>query len=157
MLRIFRKIGDLQFSEILKVYRESTTCAAATIGMRAAEEELYEDLSLFFLSRSTAMYVWEQDEGYVTCVRCEEYLGGALLTCLETAPEARRKGYALALLQELLALLKTENKLPAYVHIHKHNSASVALHIGLGFCIVKESAQLVDGTVSSDYYTMKYE
>ena len=80
---------------------------------------------------------------------------GILMTCLESAPERRRKGIAQALLRSVFELLRQQGCRFVYVHINKKNRPSLALHNKLGFRVIADSARLADGTVSQDFFTMK--
>ena len=157
MLKILHNIGQMNFSHMLHVYGEAVERTAGTAGTLAAEQALYDDLQLFFSSHKAICCVWEIAGLYVSCVRAEPYRDGVLLTCLETAPEARRRGYASSLLMALLKHIKVTDGSPVYVHVHKENCPSVALHKKLGFRVIADSARLVDGTVSTSFMTMKYE
>lgn len=157
MLKILHNIGDLDLSQFYRVYRETVAKNAALVGLRLAEKEIYDDLSIFLDARDAVCCLWRVEGRYVCCVRREAYRDGFLLTCLETAPEERRKGYASLLLSAVIAREKEVGRVPAYVHVHKHNKASIALHTELGFRVIADVARLVDGTVSTSFYTMKYE
>ena len=157
MLKILHNICDLDFSQILDVYGETVDRATERAGQSLVEQSLYDDLSLFLTERNTACYVWMVKGRYTSCVRSELYADGILLTCLETAPEARRRGYAASLLKEVIALAREQARLPIYVHIHNKNEPSITLHKQLGFCLDADYARLVDGTVSRSYCTMKFE
>lgn len=156
MLKILHNISQLNYSQLLCVYDETVKSRSAAIGVLAAEQEFYDDLLLFFSADKAVLCVWELEEKYTSCVRAEPYLDGFLLTCLETTPGARRRGYASSLLLALLERIKVTDGSPVYVHVHKENRASDALHRKLGFRVIADSARLIDGTVSTLYFTMKY-
>ena len=157
MLRILHNFHNLDFSQFTNVYHETIELAAVRDGRTAAEQAFYEDLSLFLTNRDAVCCVWECGGKYTSCVRYEPYMDGTLLTCLETSPQNRRKGYARSLVKALLDLAIEQKQLPVYVHIHKNNKASIALHKGLGFRKIADYAHLVDGTVSTSYFTLKFE
>lgn len=157
MLKTLHNIRDLDFAQIQYIYSEAINRNAIKVGIVSGEQALYEDFSLFLSEEDAVCCMWETDGRCVSCVRCEKYSNGFLLTCLETAPQERRKGYALLLVSEVLAWLRKQSRMPVYVHIHNRNKASVALHEQLGFRIIADYAHLIDGTVSRSYYTMKFE
>lgn len=157
MLKILYNIQNLAFEPIRYIYSETIERIAEQDGITAAECAVYDDISLFLSEKDTVCFLWESDGHCVSCVRCERYADGLLLTCLETAPQDRRKGYATMLIAEILTRLSKQDALPVYVHIHNKNRASFSLHKRLGFHIVSDFAKLVDGTISRSYCTMKYE
>ena len=66
-------------------------------------------------------------------------------------------GYALLMLKALIFELRNATALPIYVHVDNKNKASLGLHKKLGFKKYFDYARLVDGTVTSQFCTMKYE
>lgn len=151
MLKILKSLRDLDYPQLLSVYREQLGKSA----VREAEVAFYEDLSLFFANKSNMCCLWAPQGRYTACVRVEPHSDGVLMTCLETAPECRRRGFAYALVNAVLQECSQEGCRCAYVHIVKNNHPSIHLHRKVGFRVVSDSARLVDGTVSQNYITMQ--
>ncbi len=106
----------------------------------------------FFSMQGAVCALWVIDGRYRSALRLEPYKEGYLISALETAPEDRRKGYAKCLLQAVT----DKYSLPIYSHIEKTNKASLSLHRACGFEVCSDSAVLLDGTVTQNYFTMLY-
>lgn len=143
MLKIVEDFRDLDYPQLLCVYAEHSYDAA-----------FYDDLSWFLRERGNLCGIWISDTRYTACVRAEPYQDGCLLTCLETAPDCRRRGFAYSLITALLQYLEGLGYRRVYVHVAKRNHASVRLHQKAGFCVMSDSARLIDGTVSQNYFTL---
>lgn len=141
-------IANANIDSMMRIYSQSISNKTWQ-----AECRFIEDLRLFFACKNAFVALWDDCGVAVAAVRCEPYRDGYLITCLETAPEKRRMGYASALLTELI------NNVPGahYSHVNKNNRPSLYLHKKLGFEIFLDHAVHVDGSVYSDSYTMKYE
>ena len=98
--------------------------------------------------------MWISGGRYIAALRVEPYRDGYLITGLETAPDARRKGYATKLLQGVIAHLKDEGKVPVYSHVDKGNHASMAVHKKCGFQILYDYGVYLDGSVFQTSYTL---
>ena len=146
MLKIVEDFRDLDYPRLLCVYADHSYDVA-----------FYDDLSLFLRERGNLCGVWVCDTRYTACVRAEPYHDGCLLTCLETAPDCRRRGFAYSLITALLQYLEELGYRRAYVHVAKRNHASVRLHQKAGFCVISDFARLIDGTVSQNYFTLVKE
>lgn len=147
MLSIIEKFKDINYDQILSVYAEQVCDFAA-------EKAFLEDMDLFFRIPNVFCFLWTVQSRYVTCVRVEPYMDGCLMTCLETAPESRRRGYARSLIQSAAEYLQHNGFSAIYVHIAKNNSASLQLHHKAGFSVVADYGRLVDGTISQKYFTL---
>lgn len=115
-----------------------------------AVEYLYD----FFRLPGSTCLVWELDGVYLSILRLEPYSDGYLLTGLETAPNARRKGHGLQLMEAAQQYLKGIGANKVYAHIKKNNLASLKLHEKCGFCVISDFGVLLDGTVSQQYVTV---
>lgn len=153
MLKIVKSLRDLDYPQLLAVYREQLEKSA----VRGREAAFYEDLSLFLAKRDNVCCLWAPQGRYAACVRVERYRDGFLMTCLETAPECRRQGFAYALVKTILRNFSQHGDKRVYVHVAKNNHPSINLHSKVGFRTVSDSARLVDGTVSQNYMTMEIE
>lgn len=146
MLTEFKNLHTLDMKAITQVYAQSIERDYRNDG-----HLFFEDLRLFFDCANTVMVVWMCGEAVVTAVRLEPYRDGYLISCLETAPQHRRKGYAAAL---LTAVFEKYNGV-IYAHVHKCNQASLSLHEKLGFRICQDHAVYIDGSVYTNSYTLK--
>lgn len=163
MLKIIRSMAEADIAQLLNVYKNSL----------AERKNLYRQLSDFeqtqavendfylntmhFLEQHEGVYaVWVIEGAYVCAVRLVQFGEDILFAGLETEPNERRRGYASRL---ICAILKTflNDDVCVYVHVRKDNTASVRLHKACGFVIEKESAVLLDGTVSNYFYTMRFQ
>lgn len=149
-------------SQLMQVYRETTEedgkrkypDASAYWQLLYAEEDFLSYLrDVFFKSRFAIYAVWSVDGVYKAALRLEPYRDGLLLEGLETAPEARRKGYATKLLSYVLSHLQDCEFSYVYSHVHKRNLSSVSLHKKIGFQIISDMAVYIDGTVTQQSYT----
>ena len=146
MLKLVFSMDKLNTEQYLAVYRQSNR------DFREEEKMLSYLREGFFSIRGAVCALWEVDGRYVSALRFEPYKDGCLITALETAPEDRRKGYAKCLLQAMTS----RYSLPVYSHIEKNNKASLNLHRYCGFEVCSDSALLLDGTVTQNYFTMMY-
>lgn len=108
------------------------------------------------MDRNCIIFLLNANEEPVSSVFSEMVGNDVLLYSLETAPKHRGKGYAQMLLSGVLDYFRNCNLDSICVHIHKDNQISMDLHQKLGFRTVKDSAKLLDGTVSQRYYTLSY-
>ena len=162
MLHIIRNSRAMDFSQLMNVYEDSNRLWAQehypylseSEQQLRTEQDMYGNLQCFLLDRRAFYALWEQDGVYVSAVRFEPYEDGLLLEALETAPAARGKGYATALVRA--ALSQMTEKCPVYAHIQRNNTASVKVHRACGFEKLYDHAIFVDGSVSQRYYTFIY-
>ncbi len=158
MIKIIRSVQELNFQQLWNVYSQSCRKegkmnypnSAPEQQLLLAEQDLYSDTKCFFQDPDALYALWETDGRYRSALRLEPYQDGLLLEGLETAPEDRNKGYAKALVREVLAQIQV----PVYSHIDKKNTASLAVHLSCGFQIIRDCAVYADGSVSHRAYTM---
>ena len=160
MLRTVKTLRELDFGALMAVYaegnRDNTRDQYPDLpelqGILQAEQDFYQYLREVFFPTSGAVYaVWQVDGQYVSALRLEPYRDGLLLEALETAPDQRGKGYAFALVQEVMTRL-VPGKL--YSHVHKRNIPSLKLHEKLGFQRISEQAAYIDGSVNDRCCTL---
>ncbi len=161
MLKLFHKLRELDFEQLMAVYEEGnrenaeeffpddTPAVQLERAKQSFEEYLRED---FFRVPGAFYAVWEQGGEYVSALRLEPYEDGWLLEALETKPLERRKGYAAQLIAA--ATEKIPNG-PVYSHVGKRNAASMAVHLQCGFVKILDYAKYVDGTVTQYSYTLR--
>lgn len=139
-------MAELDIEQLMGVYKEQNW----------NESDMLSYLREVFFRQKGAFYaVWVADSAYKTAVRFEPYEDGMLLHSLETAPAARRKGYAQLLLIHTLDYLRTTDCKKIYSHIDKRNKASLALHTKCGFDIISDCAVYLDGTVTQYSNTLQ--
>ena len=163
MLKLISSMSQMDPRQLMAVYRESNLKNAkrrykeCTDEMALAREEedflnyLRED---FFRVKGTLYALWVADGVYKAALRVEPYRDGFLLEALETAPNARRKGYARALMDGIADHLRASGCRCIYSHIHKGNMPSLGVHNQCGFRVIADTAALLDGTVTGRYCTM---
>ena len=163
MLKIIKSMHELRFSELMQVYlegniengRELYPDYSSAEQLREAEQDFYQYLASVFFRQENSFYaVWEADDRYTAALRLEPYADGLLLCALETAPDARRKGYATELIHAVQAHLAEQGSGTVYSHVSKRNAASLAVHQKCGFQIHKDHAVYSDGTVLHSSLTL---
>jgi ribosomal protein S18 acetylase RimI-like enzyme len=146
MLKTFSSYSDLDVNSIMNIYAGSVVP-----GDWRKEFVFTEDLRLFFQCKDAYLALWSCDGIPVSAVRIEPYSDGYLLSCLETAPQSRRKGFARSLLQAVMEYCPGTY----YAHVDGRNKASMALHRSLGFQVFLDYAVHVDGSVYANSFTFK--
>lgn len=156
MLQMAYQLKDLNFSALMEVYLEGNLEKVEDgLTLLQAEQDFYQYLKESFFSVPGAVYcVWTEEGKYVSALRLEPYRDGLLLEALETAPEYRRKGYALRLMR---AVLDTLGQTRVYSHVGKWNEASLKTHEKCGFRRILEHALYIDGSLNDRCCTMCYE
>lgn len=160
MLKIIESIRQLNIDQFFLVYGESIRENAERFSMslRQAENAFLAYLEEDFFGQKDAFYaVWVADDAYQCALRLEPFQDGLLLEALETKPNARRKGYASALLNATLEWLKSGDYKVVYSHISKRNKASLNTHIKCGFQVCADVANYIDGTVTQNSFTLRYK
>lgn len=158
MLQIIESYNQLNMFDLLLVYEESNLEHGAACApdaskweqLRIGEAHMRDYVVNFLKTPGTKIAVWAAENGYVSALRLEGYDDGFLITGLETLPNVRGRGYATSLLNEVAD--RIPDKL--YAHVYKGNLASIAVHRKTGFKIISDRATLLDGTVSSKYFTL---
>lgn len=153
MLKIVRKLNELDFAQLMAVYEEGNLENGAELWpdlpqgqqLLRAEQDFYQYLRECFFTTEGAYYaLWEVDGIYVSALRLEPYQDGLLLAALETAPAYRRKGYASELIH---GVLEQERDRKIYSHVSKRNIPSLRAHARCGFHRILEHAVYADGSV----------
>lgn len=160
MLILAKSLRELSFGSLMEVYEEGNRENAAEFwpgldaaaGLLQAEQDFYQYLKEVFFPVEGAVYaVWEEKGRYLSALRLEPYQDGLLLEGLETAPTARRKGYAEKLLR---AVLEAFGGRKLYSHVGKSNIPSLKVHEKCGFQIICDYAVYIDGSVNSRCCTL---
>jgi GNAT superfamily N-acetyltransferase len=120
-----------------------------------AEQEFHQYLRECFFQTPGAVYaIWAVDGRYVSALRLEPYQDGLLLEALETAPNQRRKGYAVALINAVFEKVRGQK---IYSHVSKKNFPSLETHKACGFEMLMDYAVYSDGSVLRNNYTLSYK
>lgn len=160
MLILARSLRELNFGMLMEVYEEGNRENAGEFwpdldpaeGLLQAEQDFYQYLkTVFFPVDGAVCAIWEEKGRYVSALRLEPYGDGLLLEGLETAPSARRKGYAENL---ILAVQDRFGEKKIYSHVHKGNIPSLKIHKKCGFQIICDHAVYIDGSVNSRCFTL---
>lgn len=166
MLTIIKSMKELSFGKLMEVYTEGNQENAAELypglpegqGLLQAEQDFWQYLNEVFFKTPGAVYcVWQQSGAYISALRLEPYQDGLLLEALETAPEHRKKGYAVTLLHAVLQWLTGQGGVKIYSHIRHHNTASIAVHQKCGFRKVLDHGVYADGSVTNRAGTYLFE
>lgn len=163
MLKIAKKLGQLNFPQLMEIYVEGNRENGAD---RYPEEQAYRQLELaeedfrqylaedFFRHPGAFYAIWEEDGQYVSALRLEPYRDGLLLEALETKPDQRRKGYAATLIQTVQDLPDVKK---VYSHVSKRNLPSLETHKKQGFQVIADQATYIDGSVNHRAVTFCWE
>lgn len=155
MIKIISSFKELDVGQLMHVCeesirkngRESYPGLSENMQILRSEQDFYESVKSFFADEGAAYVLWVAEETYAAALRIEPYADGYLLSCLETAPEMRRRGYATALIQGTVSYLSQHCGGKLYSHVDKKNIASLNAHITSGFERILEHAVYVDGSV----------
>ena len=163
MVRIVKSMKELNFYSLMEVYAQTNLETARQQwpreseyrGLMLAEEDFRSYLSQVFFRTPDAMYaIWEEGGGYVSALRLEPYRDGLLLAALETAPDHRRKGYAVQLIR---ATLDAVAGTPVYAHVAKDNLPSRKTHETCGFIKILDYGVYADGSVFHTSVTYRHD
>ena len=165
MLEIIKSLKELPFGELMAVYEEGNRENGAdrypklpeNLQLLEAEQDFYAYLACFFRQEDSFYVLWRQDNTLVSALRIEPYQDGWLLAALETRPDCRNRGYAKALVKELLSYLEKASCLPVYSHISKPNISSQKVHISCGFREILPYSVYADGTKNDFCNTYIYD
>ncbi len=155
MLFIAKSLKELDFRRLMAVYidgnrenaREQYSHLPPEQGIAEAEQDFYAFLHRGFFRTPGAFYaIWLEEDNYVSALRMEPYRDGWLIEAVETAPDARRRGFGTWLLRSALAYLGSGR---VYAHIGRGNEPSRRLHEGCGFRKISDLAVYIDGSVNS--------
>jgi GNAT superfamily N-acetyltransferase len=161
MLHLATKTHQLDFAQLMAVYvegnaengRELYPQLSPQEQILRAEQAFYQYLTECFFKTPQAVYaIWVENGEYLCALRLEPYCDGLLLEALETAPHARRQGWATKLIQAV----QREFPQKIYSHVGKRNAASLAVHRKCGFLQVQDYARYIDGSVARNAYTLVF-
>ena len=162
-LIIATRLRELSFGKLMEIYAEGNLengrdhwpHEPEARQTALAEQDFYQYLREVFFPTPGAQYlIWEADGCYVSALRLEPYQDGLLLEALETAPQHRRKGYAVKLVQ---AALNRAGNVKIYSHVSKKNVPSLHTHKKCGFRRILEYSVYADGSVNDRCCTLLHE
>lgn len=162
MLQLFNAFHEIDISKLYAVYFQSNLASgrkkypdcSACEQLRFAEDDLQDYLRYFLRDSYAFVAVWESSDEYVSVLRVESYCDGVLVSGLETAPDFRNRGFAESLLSAVIDHLSECGTNFVYSHIDIRNAASLRVHEKCGFSRIRDSAVLIDGTVTTGMYTL---
>ena len=161
MLIYINSCAQIEYSQLMAVYEQSNRENGAkqyphmnpSEQLLQAEQDFYCYLNEALSKQQATCAVWAPNGRYESVLRLEHYLDGLLITGLETAPDARRKGNATCLLRAVL----DSQECTVYSHVDKQNEPSIRLHEACGFRRIKDHAVFLDGSVSFRAFTYEYK
>jgi len=153
MLVWVQAMNQLPLEALEQIYSESLHSNANNRSYQSALDAFLEYLRMDFFPEGGSFCLWKIEDVFVSAARFLPYKDGLLLAGLETAPQHRKQGNAVSLLQEALRCIDS-SPTPIYSHVHTENRISLRLHEACGFSVLYHHARLLDGTVSSRYYTL---
>lgn len=163
MLQLYYRFTGAQTDRLMTLYREGNRENAAYYypdlsaeqGLLRAREDFCRYLREDFFRVPGGVYcIWEEDGAWVSGLRLEPWEDGLLLEALETDPDFRRQGYGRRLLRAVQDQWAHER---IYSHVNKKNRPSLAVHAQCGFKLWKDTARLLDGTVSAGCCTLLWQ
>lgn len=163
MLKFYTRLSQLRFGELMEVYVEGNRENGAELyphllleqQLQHAEQDFYGYLHDIFFPAEGAVYaVWEVGGKYISALRLEPYRDGLLLAALETKPSERERGYAKALVRQVL---REKRGTVIYSHVSHKNIPSLRVHQACGFEKISDTAVYLDGSVNSRCMTLKYK
>lgn len=161
MLLVVNSMRELDVEKLIAVYVQSNQESGASRWrwesperQRELAEQAFCDYlhDVFFPTPGARYFVLIEGNRYVSALRLEPYEEGFLLEGLETAPDCRGRGYA----SQLVRAVQEHVNRTIYSHVDKHNFPSQSVHQACGFRLLRDSAVLIDGTVSSRACTMMW-
>lgn len=165
MLILATSCRQIRFAELMEVYTDSNLEKAsrgsgypAGFALQMAEQDHRQYLQdVFFPTEGAILAIWEEKGRYVSALRLEPYKDGLLLAGLETAPDRRKMGYAVLLIQAVLGHLGKQGSVKVYSHVDKKNIPSRKTHEKCGFQMISDRAVYIDGSVDHRCCTLCYE
>lgn len=159
MLLVVNSMRGLDAEKLMAVYVQSNQESGASRWrwesperQRELAEQAFCDYlhDVFFPTPGACYAVWLEGNRYVSALRLEPYEDGFLLEGLETALDCRGRGYA----SKLIRAVQERVNRTIYSHVEGRNLPSQSVHRACGFRLLRDSAVLIDGTVSSRACTL---
>lgn len=163
VLQLYYGLAPAQMEKLMALYQEGNRENAEYFypelspeqGLLRAREDFCRYLREDFFRVPGGVYcIWEEAGVWISALRLEPWEDGLLLEALETHPDFRKQGYAKKLVQAMQRELTGKR---IYSHVSKKNKASLAVHGACGFTVFRDSARMVDGTVTAGSFTLLWE
>lgn len=165
MLRVFDRLTESEFSALMRVYIEGNEDNAGYFypdkplseGVKLAESDFKKFLDGFFAKDGNRYFVLEEDGEFISALRLRTFEGFYYLEALETAPNHRRKGYAVSLILQVCEYLAKESGKEVVIRdcVSKSNHASLAAHRKAGFVFeTEQGVDYEDGSKPDNHYGM---
>ena len=146
MLLVFTRLNDMNLAALAELYMLEDW---------RRQDDFFDGLREgFFKSPEARYYVFSAEGVYLAALRMERTDRGLLISGLQVHSRYRRRGYGLALMRQVLSGLSEQR---VFSHVSHDNQASKALHIKVGFCMISDTARLLDGTVTSRFGTYVFD
>lgn len=165
MLLVAHKISQIELGQLAAVY--DGHIQETESGLRdphdrserllAATQCFYDSVRLFFREQDASYYILKDRGSYAAALRVQAYQDDLLLCCLETRPDARRKGYATTLMRQTVSRLKELGYKRVYSHVDRRNIPSCRVHKACGFREISDHSVFLDGTVDTGSSTLCLE
>ena len=149
MLILIDSPAHPQFPSVMALYAASRE--RDSLGDETAVYEFFLD---FFSQKNAFCAAWLEENTCCSVLRIQSFQGGVLVTGVETIPQKRRRGYACKLLSAVLDYLKQRGIEKIYSHVDRKNIASIRLHEKCGFYKLRDTARLLDGSVTTKMHTL---
>lgn len=135
MLKRITQVQGQTVRDQMELYRESMAQLAGRFESPQAMEQAYGEFLKEFVTHSNQMVLVEEVDGvWVSGLRCVESAPGVwYLEALETAPQARGKGWAQQLLTHTQQLPTQQGGRELFSLIVPENAPSIATHVACGF------------------------
>lgn len=166
MLTEITRYEDLNQRALMGLYREDNEENTEYFypgmdkskALELVEKGFLDFLKTDFFNGVNTYYILEQNGRWVSALRLnlvrERFY---YLEALETDPELRGRGYASALLTEVLEKLKKSGPFSVCDCVHKENAASVATHLKCGFTVAGDGVDYLRGGTDEEEFGMRYE
>lgn len=135
MLKRVTQVEPETVRRLVDLYRESMDQLARHFESPQAMEQAYEEFLKEFVTHHRQMVLVEEVDGvWVSALRCVESAPGVwFLEALETAPQARGKGWAKQLICHTQELLTGQGAGELFSLVSPRNAPSIATHVACGF------------------------
>lgn len=135
MLKRITQVQGQTVRDQMELYRESMAQLAGRFESPQAMEQAYGEFLKEFVTHSNQMVLVEEVDGvWVSGLRCVESAPGVwFLEALETAPQARGKGWAKQLMKHTQQLLTGQGAGELFSLVSPRNTPSIATHVACGF------------------------
>ncbi|OUN99055.1 hypothetical protein B5F98_03220 [Pseudoflavonifractor sp. An44] len=135
MLKRVTQVEPETVRRLVDLYRESMDQLARHFESPQAMEQAYEEFLKEFVTHHRQMVLVEEVDGvWVSALRCVESAPGVwFLEALETAPQARGKGWAKQLIKHTQELLTGQGAGELFSLVSPRNAPSIATHVARGF------------------------